>query len=166
MVIIDGHNLLWAVWGAREGPERISDLQLCRLVGWYLAQIGETGEIVFDGPGPRDKSDFGAIEGVEVLFSGFRTDADTVIGDKIKASTAPRRLTVVSSDRRLRKAARARRAIAVKSEVFWSQVQKESRRSSKASREDEPAGKEKGLTESETEHWLEFFHMGDGSGQL
>jgi len=140
-----------------EGPEEISDVRLCWVVGRYLKRIGETGEIVFDGTGPRDKSDFDNIDGVEVLFAGLGADADTVIEDKIKANTAPRRLTVVSSDRRLRRAARARRANAVKSEVFWSELQRVLR--SKRRGANEPAGKEYGLSEGETEQWLEFFGL-------
>lgn len=150
--------MLWAVMGVAEGPEEISDVRLCWVVGRYLKRIGEAGEIVFDGTGPRDKSDFDNIDGVEVLFAGFGTDTDTVIEDKIKANTAPRRLTVVSSDRRLRKAARARRANAVKSEAFWSELQGELARKRVAGRQ-EPMGKEHGLSEGETEQWLEFFGL-------
>jgi len=82
------------------------------------------------------------------------SDADMVIEDKIKASTAPRRLTVVSSDRRLRDAARARKATAVKSEVFWNNLRKQLRRKKTFK---EPTAKRRGLTESETKQWLEFF---------
>jgi len=65
-------------------------------------------------------------------------------------------LTIVSSDRRLRKAALARKATTVKSEVFWKEVQKQlSRKRPKK----EPEEKRQGLTESETDKWLEFFGL-------
>jgi len=108
LVIIDGHNLLWAIQGAGEGFESISDVQLCHILGRYLKLTGEKGEIIFDGTGPTDKSRFDNISNLEVFFAGLATDADTVIEYKIRASTAPRRLTVVSSDQRLQKAARTR----------------------------------------------------------
>ncbi len=156
MFIIDGHNLLHSIREADEGPESISDVQLCRIVGRYLKLAGEKGEIIFDGTGPRDKSEFDNISNLEVLFAGPGTDADTIIEDKIRANTAPKRLTIVSSDRRLRKAAQARKAMAVKSEVFWNNLQKQLSRK-KGIRE--PAAKRQGLTESETKQWLEFFGL-------
>ena len=156
-VIIDGHNLLRTIQKTSEYFESIGRVQLCRIVSRYLCLTGEKGEIVFDGTGPPDKSGFDDISNLEVFFAGRSTDADSVIEDKVKASTAPKRLTVVSSDRRLRNAARARKATLVKSLDFWADVQKELSRKRKAS---EPAEKRRGLTESETEQWLEFFGLG------
>ncbi len=156
MFIIDGHNLLHSIDKVDEGSESISDVQLCRIVGRYLKLIGEKGEIIFDGTGPRDKSGFDNISNLEVLFAGLGTDADTIIEDKIRANTAPKRLSIVSSDRRLRKAAQARKAMAVKSEVFWNNLQKQLSRK-KTMRE--PAAKRQGLSESETKQWLKFFGL-------
>ena len=157
MIIIDGHNLLHTILKREEDFEAVSDIVLCRLVGKYLRLTGRRGEIIFDGVGPRDKDVFDRIGGVEVLFAGAGTDTDTVIEEKIKANTAPKRLTVVSSDRRLRKAARTRKATAVKSEDFWTNLQKQLSRKRRAR---EPAAKRRGLSEGETEQWLEFFGFG------
>ena len=154
MVIIDGHNLLHSIHKAEEDSESISDVGLCRIVGRYLTLTSETGEIIFDGTGPRDKSGFDNISNLEVFFAGLGTDTDTVIEGKITANTAPRRLTIVSSDRRLRRAARTRKATSVKSEVFWNNVQKQLSRK-RAARE--PAAKRRGLSESETKQWLQVF---------
>jgi hypothetical protein len=156
MVIIDGHNLLWAVQGMGEGPEEVSDAGLCRAVGRYLKQVRETGELIFDGTGPRDKTDFDNVDGVEVLWAGLGTDTDTVIEGKITANTAPRSLVVVSSDNRLRKAARVRKAISVKSEDFWVELVRELGRKRVV---DEPSGKRGGLSDAETEQWLDYFDM-------
>ena len=179
-LIIDGHNLRWSIQkagpvrtnplrsrgrrdrnrrpsnGAGEDFKSITDLQLCYIVGRYLKLTGEKGEIVFDGTGPPDKTGFDNISNLEVLFAGLATDADTIIEDKIKASTAPKRLTIVSSDRRLRAAARARKATAVKSEVFWTNLSKQLSRGKTIK---EPAAKRWGLSESETEQWLKFFGL-------
>ena len=156
MFIIDGHNLLWAIQEADDGSESISDVQLCRIVGRYLKLAGEKGEIIFDGTGPRDKSGFEDISNLEVFFAGLGTDTDTIIEDKIRANTAPKRLSIVSSDRRLRKAAQVRKATAVKSELFWSNLQKQLSRK-KGIRE--PAAKRQGLTDGETKQWLKFFGL-------
>ena len=157
MFIIDGHNLLHSLHKICEEPESVSDIQLCRIVNRFLRLTREKAQIVFDGPGPRDKSAFDNISNLEVLFAGRASDADTVIEDQIRANTAPRRLTVVSSDRRLRAAGRARRAKVVKSDVFWNDLQKQLSRKTKGHRE--PNGKRWGLSESETDEWLKFFGL-------
>jgi predicted RNA-binding protein with PIN domain len=156
MIIIDGHNLLHSIQkdSPKSGP--ISDVRLCHIIGNYLRLTGQKGEVIFDGTGPPDKSGFDGIIGLEVFFAGLGTDTDTVIEDKIVVNTAPRRLKIVSSDRRLRKAARARKAISVKSEVFWNNMQKQLNRKKTAK---EPTAKRRGLSESETSHWLEIFGL-------
>ena len=154
MIIIDGHNLLHSIVTTHHESAMISDIQLCWVISRYLKSINDKGEIIFDGTGPRDKSQFDNIENLEVLFAGLGSDADTLIENKIRAYSAPRRLSVISSDRRLRDAARARKATAVKSEVFWDKLQKRLRRKKPVR---EPEAKRSGLTESETKQWLEFF---------
>ncbi|UCF00380.1 MAG: NYN domain-containing protein [Planctomycetota bacterium] len=156
-IVIDGHNLLHSIQKAGGGPEQISDVSLCRIINEYLKLTGERGEMVFDGTGPRDKSVFENISNLEVFFAGLGTDADTVIEGKIKANTAPRRLTVVSSDRRVQSAARARKAIVVKALVFWNDLCKRLSRREKTPKE--PTAKREGLTESETEQWLKIFGL-------
>lgn len=154
--LIDGYNLLWAVHKLGDDSQSLDDVQMCRIVSGYLKQMGESGEIVFDGIGPPDKSGFDNIENLEVFFTGADVDADSVIENKIRANTAPRRLTVVSSDRRIRNAARARKATTVKSEKFFEQVGKQLR---KKAFHIEPQAKHYGLSEGETEQWLKFFDL-------
>lgn len=155
-LIIDGYNLLHSMHKTNEDSDAISDIQLCRIVDIFLAQTGQKGEIIFDGAGPPDKSRFDNMKKLEVFFAGPGRDADTVIENKIKASTAPKRLTVVSSDRRVLQAARARRTATIKSNVFWDNLQKQLSRKKTAR---EPAEKYRGLSESETKQWLEFFGL-------
>jgi predicted RNA-binding protein with PIN domain len=157
MFIIDGNNLLHTIIKLEEDSGAISDLGLCRLLSRYFTLTSEKGEIIFDGTGPLDKSRFDNISNLEVSFAGFGTDTDTVIEDKISASTAPKSLTIVSSDRRLRSAARTRRATSIKSDVFWNDVQKQLSRKRPIK---EPSEKRQGLNEGETEQWLEFFGFG------
>ncbi len=154
MIIIDGHNLLHAILKIEEDPKAVSDIELCRVVSSYLNQTNQVGEIVFDGRGPRDKDVFERVDGIEVTFSGIRNDTDTIIEEKIKTNTAPKRLIIVSSDRRLRKAARSRKAIAVKSEDFWIKVQKQL---SRKRPQKEPAAKRRGISDSETKQWMKIF---------
>lgn len=157
MTIIDGNNLLWALRQSFDEREIVSEIELCRVLNQYFSQIGEPGQIVFDGSGPSDKSQFDTVGHLEVFFAGFKNDSDTVIEEKITVNTAPRRLTVVSSDRRLRKAASARQAASVKSEEFWTQVRRELGR--RKPRVKEPDEKRQGLSEGETDKWLEAFGL-------
>lgn len=154
--IIDGHNLLHSIQKITEGSESISEVRLCRIISEYLKLTGQKGEIVFDGTGPRDKSGFDNINNLEVFFAGLSSDADTVIESKIKASSAPKRLTIVSTDRRLRDAARSRKATGIKSQIFWDKL---CRRLSRKKAAKEPPAKRLGITESETEQWMRFFEL-------
>jgi predicted RNA-binding protein with PIN domain len=154
MIIIDGNNLLHAVYKIDQESISIHAIELCRIVSRYLKLIGRDGEIVFDGVGPKDKSPFENIEIPEVFFAGAGADADSVIEEKIRLNSAPKRLTIVSSDRRLRKAAHTRTATAVKSEEFWEQLQKQL---SKKRPIPEPKAKREGISEIETKQWLDFF---------
>jgi predicted RNA-binding protein with PIN domain len=154
--IIDGYNLLHSIHKANEDSDAISDAQLCRIVDIFLTQTSQKGEIIFDGAGPPDKNRFDNMRKLEVFFAGVGRDADTVIECKIKASTAPKGLTVVSSDRKLRDAARRRKATVVKSEVFWDNLQ---RQLSRKKTSHEPAAKRRGLSEGETDQWLRIFGL-------
>jgi len=157
MTIIDGDNLLWALRQTLEEREITTELEMCRVLSRYFASTGEPGQVVFDGAGPADRSDFDTIANPEIIFAGFSRDADSVIEERLKVNTSPRRLTVVSSDRRLRKAAATRKATAVKSEEFWEQVRREIGR--KKPRKTEPQEKKEGLSESETDKWMETFGL-------
>jgi predicted RNA-binding protein with PIN domain len=154
MIIIDGHNLLHSIVKLSDEADSINDVQLCWIISKYLRTIRTKGEIIFDGTGPRDKTPFDNIANLEVCFAGLGKDADAVIENKIKANTAPKRLSIVSSDRRLRDAARARKATAIKSDVFWENLHKQLKRKKPIK---EPEAKHMGLSESETKQWLNFF---------
>ena len=152
-IIIDGYNLLWAVQKI-QGDSSVDDVGLCKILGEYFRLIGDSGEIVFDGTGPPDKSCFYNTNNMEIFFVGVRTDADTVIEDKIVVNSAPKRLRVVSSDKRLIVAARKRKAVSVKSELFWGEVCKQLNRKKGIV---EPSAKRGGLSETETDRWLNEF---------
>jgi predicted RNA-binding protein with PIN domain len=154
MYIIDGHNLLHAIIKTSESAGPVTDIQLCRIIDKYLQLTSQKGEMIYDGTGPREKNAFENLSNLEVFFAGIRSDADTVIEDKIKADSAPKRLVIVSSDRRVRKAARTKKADSIKSEEFWKHINKQLSRK-KPPRE--PGAKRQGLSEGETKQWLDIF---------
>ena len=154
-VIIDGHNLLWAIQNPDEDTS-ITDTAMCQALDIYFGLTRDKAEIIFDGIGPPDKSGFNNISNLEITFSGRNTDCDAIIEQRILDSTAPAHLTIVSTDRRIRDAASARKATSVQSDEFWAIVTK---RLSKRKRGKEPAAKRAGLTESETQLWLKTFGL-------
>jgi predicted RNA-binding protein with PIN domain len=60
----------------------------------------------------------GLATGIRAVFSGHEREADDLIESQIATSTAPRRLTVVSSDRRVKSAARKRGCKVLSSQAF------------------------------------------------
>ena len=79
---------------------------------WAREQI----TLVCDGTpsGPH----MGLGTGIRAVFSGHDREADDLIEGLIAASTAPRRLIVVSSDRRIKAAARKRGCTVLTSQAF------------------------------------------------
>ena len=154
-VIIDGHNLLWAIQNPDEDAS-VTDVVMCQALDTYFSITHDKAEIIFDGIGPPDKTGFNNLSNLEITFSGRNTDCDSIIEQRILDSTAPSHLTIVSTDRKIRDAASARKATSIQSDEFWGMVAK---RLSKQKRGKEPAAKRTGLTESETELWLRTFGL-------
>lgn len=158
-MLIDGYNLLRAIQKISENPA-LTDAQMCRMVSNYLRYLGQQGEIIFDGVGPRDKSVFFNMP-VEITFAGSGVEADDIIEKRIADYSAPKLLIVVSSDRRIRLAAQKRKSIAVKAQEFWLAMEKFTAHSSKRKKRAEPRSKREGISESETELWLRIFGLKD-----
>ena len=150
--LIDGNNLLFALKEAGCDAGRSG---LCALLG-KLARTDRV-KVVFDGPPLPPSAGERAPAGVEVKCSGRQT-ADKLIIAEIDANTAPRRLTVVSTDREIRKAARRRRCGVALSEDFA----KDLLRAPKERPEPvEPREKWSGLTGQEQAKWLREFGIHD-----
>lgn len=124
-IIIDGYNLLHAAGFARRsyGPGGLhkSRQQLLKfLLRNLTAAERDQTIIVFDARDrPLEASDHaGVLEGIRILFASPHGDADVIVEELIAQHSAPKRLTVVSSDRRLQTAARHRHALYIDSESF------------------------------------------------
>jgi uncharacterized protein len=127
-VLIDGYNLMnvAGILGRGVGPGSLARSRAALLN--FLAESLEPREIaqttvVFDAsdapPGlPRVMHH----RGLAVHFASQYPDADSLIEELIGQSSAPRRLTVVSSDHRLQRAARRRRAKAMDCDVWYAGV--------------------------------------------
>ena len=155
--IIDGYNLLRSIQKLEEFAD-FTEVQMCRAIADFLGCVRDRGHVVFDGIGPPDKSALGGIRGLEVYFSGESQEADDVIEQKILDNTAPRSLIVVSSDRRLRTAAKKRKATSIQSELFWQGLLNEMEMN-ELRPAPEPTEKRNGLNERETDLWLDAFDL-------
>ncbi|MHB0947155.1 MAG: NYN domain-containing protein [Sedimentisphaerales bacterium] len=157
VLLVDGYNLLRAVQNLSEQTASVTDTQVCHIISRYLTITKNRGAIIFDGIGPRDKSCFNNLANLEVVFSGRNKEADDVIEKLVLINSAPRSLTVVSSDRRIKAAAGRRKATAVNSIDFWLEMLKIIDK--KAKKKTEPPAKYLGISESETEYWLRLFGL-------
>lgn len=161
-LLIDGYNLLNSV-GITGREVGLGSLERSRraLLN-FLAESLDADEIpnttvVFDAanppPGLPRVVDH---RGLTVRFASRYDDADTLIEELIRAETVPRRLTVVSSDHRLQRAARRRKARAVDSDVWYAEVIRRQRQRRETTPE-VPAKPDVPLLEEEVARWLERF---------
>lgn len=155
-VVIDGYNLYHFARGVYlEDGIDLSISAFCGLVEEWSAQSRQKVLMVFDGnapPGMRQTQKQFGIIGVE--YTGQWMDADTFIENCIQKNTAPKLLTVVSSDLRIRKTAARRHCRVVKSDEFWARM---ARKLTRKKPKPEPRGKTVGLLSHEREYWLKVF---------
>jgi hypothetical protein len=111
--LIDGYNLLHAT-GHLAGKVGAAGLERARhtLLNYLVDRLGPEARsvtVVFDArrapPGTAAEEEY---HGVRVLYA-LHQEADDLIEALIRAHPSPRKLTVVSEDRRLRDAAARRR---------------------------------------------------------
>ena len=161
-VLIDGYNLLHitGIFGRdrSQGSLERSRTALLNMLAISIApdEIGQT-TIVFDAndapPGLPRKVDH---RGLTVCYAAEYADADTMLEHLIARHHAPRQLLVVSSDHRIQRAARRRRANAMDSDVWYAELvrQREARGQRPVREAAKPAIP---LSESEVEFWLTQF---------
>ena len=157
-IVVDGYNLIHAIASMGEEFQGFTEDDMCRYISEYCVKVRNQCSVVFDGTGPPDKSGLAWLKNCEIYFSGPHKDADTWIEEKIEDSSAPKNLIVVSTDRRLRDAATRRKAISIQSHIFWAMVIQELDRKAPTP---EPQEKRKGLTEGETDQWMNIFGLDD-----
>ncbi|MBX3436913.1 MAG: NYN domain-containing protein [Planctomycetaceae bacterium] len=163
-LIIDGYNVLHAAELAppRDRPQGLerSRNALLRLFAEKLTpRERQRTTVVFDAPECRFvPSAPTLVEDMRVLFADREGDADEAIERLIRLNSAPRRLTVISSDHRLQRAARRRRAGFLDSDVFLRRLARRAARDSRRAATGEPQSKRSGgLPPGEVEAWLRVF---------
>ena len=164
-LLIDGYNLLHAtgILGRGVGPGTLHRTRMA-LLNYLAASLDPTDlpstTVVFDAhdPPPGQPSEYQHKQ-ITVRYAQGYEDADALIEELIRADSAPRRLTVVSSDHRVQRAAKRRRATAVDSDVWYDEV---GRRRNRTEPTAEPC---KPLSETEVEFWLAKFSEPSEAGE-
>jgi len=165
-LIIDGYNLLNAtgIAGRGRGPGRLEQARqalLNTLVESLPADEVPKTTVVFDA----SESPWGVQRqlnhrGISVYFAAKDDDADSVIERLIAADSAPKRLTVVSSDHRLQRAAKRRKATAIDSDIWFNQLLRDrAERTASKSPISEPPKPEGPFSPGEVDRWLSEFGL-------
>lgn len=163
--LIDGYNLLHAM-GVLCGPVGPGGLEKARLrlLGLLAGGFGDEARsvtVVFDAARAPPHADAEqSFRGVQVRFAVRQEEADDLIELLLEEDSAPRRVTLISDDHRLQRAAR-RRACRVQGCDDFLEWLDRHRRDGKPRPAEEPEKRDK-LTEAEMQNWLaEFADLAD-----
>jgi uncharacterized protein len=161
-LLIDGYNLIYAagIMGRGTGPGGLQRSRLALLN--FLAESLDPQElprttVVFDAnDAPWGLARQVVHRGITVRFAAQHQEADDLIEELIRAASAPRRLVVVSSDHRLQRAARRRRAKAIDSDVWYAELLR-TRQDRQEADADAPARPTVPLLDEDVNYWLRQF---------
>lgn len=162
-VLIDGNNLLHAARAAGTSALLIGRSMLCDTLGEWARRRRQQVHVVFDGPAPSAQvaEQIGHPD-IQVTYSGAGNSADDALINILETDSAARRIMVISTDHEIVRAAKRRRAQAVRSEDFWAALQRDLARP--LPRRVEPEEKEVGQSPEATREWLEEFGLTDFDG--
>lgn len=163
MLLIDGYNLMHAagLMKSQFGPGGFERARRA-LIGVLAGSLGDAAAqttVVFDAPAqpPPDHPETAPAptHGIRVEFASGSEAADARIEQLIRSDSAPKQLTVVSSDSRIRAAARRRGARAISSQSFWDRLVQ--RRTPTRTQSAQPEEKPRGRASNERDFWMREF---------
>ena len=159
--LLDGYNVYHAATKLDPAWQQLTPINLCRLVAADMQHLADQGVIVFDGRPLRGQPMDVEPEGcLRLIYSGPQHDADTEIAHLIAKNSAPRRLTVVSSDRQVRKTARRRRCPTLEARDYLIALQARAAEPPPPP-PTEPPEKHTGLQNGDIDQWLQLFGLDD-----
>src|SRR5664279_1556818 len=155
--LIDGHNLIGQLPDiSLRDPN--DEAKLVQKLSGFAARTQKRCVVVFDSGLPGGKSRFSTSQ-VEVIFASAGRSADDVMKERIKRVRDPGQWVVVSNDRAVIDAARARRITILTSADFAPQLRSTPTPLTKQHAPDADAGEASDVHVSaeEVEAWLEIF---------
>lgn len=157
-LLIDTYNLLHAALGPAGAGRDLGYAGLATLVRQSRYGSASSISLVCDGVGPR--TGLGErVQGCRIIPAGAGADADSVIESMIARDSDPRRLIVVSSDRRVLSAAKKRAAKVRTSEDFLREILGDRART-RAAPVHEPHPRESvPLPRRQVDHWIGILGM-------
>jgi predicted RNA-binding protein with PIN domain len=162
-VLVDGYNVIFA-------DEELADAMRCgrteqareglvaRLTQ-YQALSGEPVIVVFDGTVDVGLPADGRAA-VKILYSRSPQKADEVLREILDTAPNPRGLTVVSTDREIRKAAKAKRAKPVLADAFLKEMERLFAREEDAPPPEPGEKYGQPISRNELRQWLKIFGEG------
>lgn len=126
-LLIDGYNLVLVAGLIKtlSGPGNVARARE-RLLGWLTGRLDEPQRarttVVFDAQRHAVGELPSQNQGITVLYSTEYPSADEMLEELIRVHSAPKQLVVVSSDHRIRDAARRRKAISIDSHSFYERI--------------------------------------------
>jgi predicted RNA-binding protein with PIN domain len=160
-ILIDGYNVLHqsGLLGKGRGPGFLERARRA-LVRFIAASVGTDTvaevTIVFDAKQvPQNAAPPTLEHGVTVLYSSGYEDADAMLEDLIRRASQPKRLLVVSSDHRVQRAARRRRARSMGAEEWLNELERH--RTARAPTKPTEEKPDQPLNDDEFEYWRGIF---------
>jgi predicted RNA-binding protein with PIN domain len=166
-LIIDGYNVLFAIarFGGRAVATAIEEARselLEHLLRCYRL-TGERVTVVFDSRqltgGARAREGF---PGIRIVHAHPPRTADDEIRRLVEASTAPRHLRVVTSDRELARSCSSLGATVIGARAFFREITRQAEQAAKD--EEEERVKTAQPSRQEMEEWLRVFAQPDLPG--
>lgn len=167
-LLIDGYNLLHATGavaggGGPAGLVRARDRLLSQIAGYFNDAERSEVQVVFDaGRSRRDQPEL-IVRGITVTYAVGYPEADDLLEEIIRQHPNPRRLTVVSSDLRVQRCAKSRRASAIGCDAWLMQMLDDRPRDADRTGKPESATKEpivdEKLSAEEVKRWLDEFGL-------
>ncbi len=164
--VIDGYNVIFAVPELEKILDR-DDMETAReallaALSQFKDKSRQEFTVVFDGKAQEGEGlehpQKQLREGINVAFTEGTT-ADEDIEELISTSASPRNICVVTSDKRILRAARSSGCRTAKPMEFYDRIVRPSGKSGKkrTGPRAEPAAKYQGVPEGEVNYWLRLF---------
>jgi predicted RNA-binding protein with PIN domain len=157
--LVDAYNVLHVVGVL---PPELAGIDLEELAALLEGSRFDRDEVLLICDGVPKPHQVGGDGRVHVRFAGAGTTADELIMRLVQKSSAPRRLTVVSSDREIAQHARRRRATVLSSESFLASLAEDhaTKHRSGVRTARRPSGIHP-ADRRQVEKWLKLFNLDD-----